>query len=894
MRKFSEAMIIIFLGYFFHFSPLPAQAVNLPVKSSSPVKSVVLIIDPVIYNSISAAIGQFTIDLTADGYNVILNTNSYSSPESLRQYLQNLYSTTNPKLSGAYLIGNIPLARQRYQVTFTNPNIPTQYYMGVTTQFYSDLDGQFTKSDPSYPTHYTSHTGDVYSEIWISLIPQYKNDNILTIQKINKYFEKNHKFRTGELLVYTGYLEINEHYNASTLGDYNGFITGMTTGQYAWIPFTTWGNTGSYIWNSVGKPDVTYAIDNELGSINYGFCTHAAHGIPTANGSINTDWVLSHKLGMIFLFLDGCNVGDLDYPDNITSATLYSDYSNVLAVKGATTESGGLGTNQTGYYGKNIATSMMNNKSFGEAFIEHNRTPLISPWSSNFDQHYMPTIFLGDLSLSIKNLIPNDRPILLEPLNNSNTPLDVTLSWSNLPKALSYRFQISTSSQFSTIVKDTTLALNFLRINNLVNNSTYYWRVSAQITGQQPIWSAIYSFTAKSSILAKPVLIDPSNNSTGHQLNIQLKWSKVYNAAGYRLQFSESSVFSTLILDTANIVDTAIAIKDLKPAKYYFWRIKANNSSGSSEWSTIYSFKTYNLPLPETPRPAYPQNNSSRICISPYLSWSSSATAEFYRLQVSEKSDFSTRFKDIGGIAFTRLKVTGFSPDITYYWRVNATNSTGTSNWSEHYTFSTSSSSPTDFQTMLPSSNSVLQLVYPKNSIKFMWGSSKDMDMGDSIKYTFMLTGSGFTKTMSNLIDTSLSMDIMNNLKSSTRYDWYVEATDGIFKVKSPTVNFTTSKSVTDIKGDEIEKCNSYSLYQNYPNPFNPSTFISYSIPEDAFVKIDIFNYLGQIVNEPLKEFKRKGIHSLRWFPVNLPSGCYYYKISAKDFSAVKKMLYIR
>jgi hypothetical protein len=86
----------------------------------------------------------------------------------------------------------------------------------------------------------------------------------------------------------------------------------------------------------------------------------------------------------------------------------------------------------------------------------------------------------------------------------------------------------------------------------------------------------------------------------------------------------------------------------------------------------------------------------------------------------------------------------------------------------------------------------------------------------------------------------------------------------------------------------------SYKLSQNYPNPFNPTTSISYSIPEKSFVKLEIFNTLGQKVKTLVNEEKESGNYSINFRAENIPSGMYLYKLSTGKFSETKKMLLLK
>lgn len=86
----------------------------------------------------------------------------------------------------------------------------------------------------------------------------------------------------------------------------------------------------------------------------------------------------------------------------------------------------------------------------------------------------------------------------------------------------------------------------------------------------------------------------------------------------------------------------------------------------------------------------------------------------------------------------------------------------------------------------------------------------------------------------------------------------------------------------------------SYSLAQNYPNPFNPATTIKFSLPAKENVNISIYNTLGELVNEIVNAEFDAGFHTVNFNASNLSSGVYIYRISAGNFSDVKKMMLLK
>jgi len=106
---------------------------------------------------------------------------------------------------------------------------------------------------------------------------------------------------------------------------------------------------------------------------------------------------------------------------------------------------------------------------------------------------------------------------------------------------------------------------------------------------------------------------------------------------------------------------------------------------------------------------------------------------------------------------------------------------------------------------------------------------------------------------------------------------------------------------VTDVE-DESENIlpTEYKLEQNYPNPFNPSTVIEYALPFNSNVSLEVYNILGQRVEELINSEQSAGYHKTNWNP-KVSSGVYFYRITAASadnppilFSQTRKLLFMK
>jgi len=107
--------------------------------------------------------------------------------------------------------------------------------------------------------------------------------------------------------------------------------------------------------------------------------------------------------------------------------------------------------------------------------------------------------------------------------------------------------------------------------------------------------------------------------------------------------------------------------------------------------------------------------------------------------------------------------------------------------------------------------------------------------------------------------------------------------------------DFTAHYIVTDVaKEGSTYIPNNYKLEQNFPNPFNPSTKISFGLPEPSYVKLEVYNPIGERIVTLLNSKLGAGNHFVNFDARQLASGIYLYRLDAGDFHASKKMLIIK
>lgn len=151
--------------------------------------------------------------------------------------------------------------------------------------------------------------------------------------------------------------------------------------------------------------------------------------------------------------------------------------------------------------------------------------------------------------------------------------------------------------------------------------------------------------------------------------------------------------------------------------------------------------------------------------------------------------------------------------------------------------------------------------------------------------------------TISEEVQTEQALDIVF-IKEPTLVNITTNSSEKIYSRLS--VSYSNGKFLftTDVE-QPAEMDYSYQLMQNYPNPFNPSTTISFAVPAHQYVKLEIFNSIGQKIRTLVNKEYTRGVHQVHWDGTNeqgekVSAGAYFYRIKADDYRATKQLLLVR
>jgi hypothetical protein len=130
----------------------------------------------------------------------------------------------------------------------------------------------------------------------------------------------------------------------------------------------------------------------------------------------------------------------------------------------------------------------------------------------------------------------------------------------------------------------------------------------------------------------------------------------------------------------------------------------------------------------------------------------------------------------------------------------------------------------------------------------------------------------------------------------------YYDSAIGEIVEYAETINFTSDM----IEGDgfntyslsretnDLQQPMAYGISDAYPNPFNPVTSFTYSLPEDGFVQIAVYDINGKMVSELTNGYTLAGSYPLVWNANNLSSGVYFIQMYSGDFASTQKIMLVK
>ena len=289
-----------------------------------------------------------------------------------------------------------------------------------------------------------------------------------------------------------------------------------------------------------------------------------------------------------------------------------------------------------------------------------------------------------------------------------------------------------------------------------------------------------------------PVLVYPTNGGTNIPLYPTFQWNASTGATSYHIQVFQGV---TVVIDVSGITTTQYAVVSavLTNNTTYTWRVNATGPTGTSAWSSTWSFTTV-AAGPGIPNLTQPPNDTTNVSLTPYMEWESVTGATTYQIQISTSSSFTPLIVDVSGLTSNSYVVpSGYLTNNTgYYWHVQAFNGTipggyQTSPW--HFT--TIPGVPPAPQPTAPSNGATgvtIPVTLQWNSVS--GASSYGVQVSLNSSFTSVVLDQGGITTTSYTIPTGI-------LSGSTQYYWHVNATNvaGTGPYSTPPWSFTTAAS---------------------------------------------------------------------------------------------------
>ncbi len=475
-----------------------------------------------------------------------------------------------------------------------------------------------------------------------------------------------------------------------------------------------------------------------------------------------------------------------------------------------------------------------------------------------------------------------------------------------------YRIKYGTATTVYTITTATTTNL-YQTIPGLTVGQTYYYVIDASTT------SGFGSFTTSlegsfvvyySTASSIPVYQSyPIGGQTVYTSTPTLYWYLGLYIPGvtFDIDVDNTSNFSTALeVNVTGVPGYSYPTASLSDGNYW-WRIKV---TGSSTWYGTESF-VINTSTGYTgatiPTPVSPTGGTVVTTQSPSLTWYAYSTSALeYQLIYSSNPTLSgggvlvnissPNGGSTGWLVTNSYALSGLTPGVTYYWQVRSRLASTPATVSNYSSVAQFTVSPGASPVVVLPANPIIGMNLNSTAVNLSWlvPAKSESDLSYDLELSKNSDMSS-ALLVNNLKQPSYKA---TNLESNSTYYWRARSKTSTQSSNYSAISSFKTGGVTDVPNEQVIPT-SFELSQNYPNPFNPTTIITYSLPQNSFVSIKVYDMLGREVRSLVNNEMLAGNHSIEWSGMDnagskVASGTYIYRITAGSFVAVKKMILIK
>lgn len=464
-------------------------------------------------------------------------------------------------------------------------------------------------------------------------------------------------------------------------------------------------------------------------------------------------------------------------------------------------------------------------------------------------------------------------PSTFVPANNSvGTVKSLTLSWENFGANTYYDVKLASDKDLKHLIIDTTLLdTNYLPIQVPDNNSSYFWSVRVRTGSCLGDWSSVQQFK---TIINTPQLISPENASIEESLYPIFTWNNVEDAINYEIEVSLDSNFATLFKYNRDLTINTMTFagEAFKEKTTYYWRVRAKNSEGKSQWSQVYYF-TIKEQVADAPTLLFPINGETKLPKEFSFLWSTKANALSYDIEVATDYAFTNVIvNDI--VADTIYSIVGLENFKNYYWRVRSINDGGIGNWSHIFSFRTKDEAPTEITILTYPNDAQTELPI---TFVFAWDS-----VNRALYYHLQIANNNTFEESSIVFNFDKVYDTtkkISGLEYTKKYYWRVRAENEDGEGPWSAVRSFETFDISSVEDNDLY-LNDISVS---PNPANNYININFNIKGNELGQLKIYNMIGTELYSSNKQMYYNGANSIKVNTDNYQAGLYIYNLTINN-----------